>query len=63
MPSGAGHDAQDLAQIAPAGMIFVPSVGGVSHSPREFTRPRDMANGADVLLHTVLAIDRGSLER
>jgi N-carbamoyl-L-amino-acid hydrolase len=63
MPSGAGHDAQDLAQIAPTGMIFVPSVSGVSHSPREFTRPRDMANGADVLLQTVLAIDRGALEQ
>ena len=62
MPSGAGHDAQDLAQIAPTGMIFVPSVSGISHSPREFTRPRDMANGADVLLHTVLAIDHGALE-
>jgi N-carbamoyl-L-amino-acid hydrolase len=63
MSSGAGHDAQDLAQIAPTGMIFVPSVFGVSHSPREFTRPRDMAHGADVLLHTVLAIDRGALEQ
>ncbi|RPH95868.1 MAG: Zn-dependent hydrolase [Lysobacterales bacterium] len=63
MPSGAGHDAQDLAQIAPTGMIFVPSVAGVSHSPLEFTRPRDIANGANMLLHTVLAIDRGSLEQ
>lgn len=62
MPSGAGHDAQDMAQIAPAGMIFVPSVGGISHSPEEFTRPRDMANGADVLLQTFLAIDAGALE-
>ena len=63
MPSGAGHDAQDLAQIAPTGMIFVPSVDGISHSPKEFTRPRDMANGADVLLRTVLAIDRGALNQ
>lgn len=59
MPSGAGHDAQDMARIAPTGMIFVPSVDGISHSPREFTHPRDMANGADVLLHTVLRIDAG----
>ncbi len=59
MPSGAGHDAQDMARIAPTGMIFVPSVGGISHSPAEFTHPRDMANGADVLLHTVLRIDAG----
>lgn len=57
MPSGAGHDAQDMARIAPTGMIFTPSVGGVSHSPKEFTKPQDMANAADVLLHTVLAID------
>jgi N-carbamoyl-L-amino-acid hydrolase len=61
MPSGAGHDAQDLAKIAPIGMIFVPSVGGISHSPREFTSAQDMANGASVLLRTVLAIDSGAL--
>ena len=59
MPSGAGHDAQDMARIVPTGMIFVPSVGGISHSPREFTHPRDMANGADVLLRTVLKLDEG----
>ena len=59
MPSGAGHDAQEMARIAPTGMIFVPSVDGISHSPREFTLPQDMANGADVLLHTVLRIDAG----
>lgn len=57
MPSGAGHDAQDLAKITPTGMIFVPSVGGISHSPREFTKPEDMANGANVLLQTVMALD------
>ena len=62
MPSGAGHDAQDLALIAPTGMIFVPSVDGISHSPREFTSARDMANGATVLFNTVLAIDGGALE-
>jgi N-carbamoyl-L-amino-acid hydrolase len=62
MPSGAGHDAQDLAHIAPMAMIFVPSVGGVSHAPREFTAAADLANGADVLLRTLLAIDRGVLE-
>ncbi len=60
MPSGAGHDAQDIARIAPMGMIFVPSVGGISHSPKEFTRTEDMANGAAVLLHTILKIDQGS---
>jgi len=61
MPSGAGHDAQDMARIAPTGMIFVPSQGGISHSPKEFTTPEDMANGANVLLHTVLKLDRGAL--
>jgi N-carbamoyl-L-amino-acid hydrolase len=61
MPSGAGHDAQEITNIAPTGMIFVPSVGGVSHSPKELTSQHDMANGANVLLQTVLAIDRGAL--
>ncbi len=42
-------------------MIFVPSAGGISHSPKEFTLPQDMANGATVLLHTILKIDQGSL--
>jgi N-carbamoyl-L-amino-acid hydrolase len=63
MPSGAGHDAQDMAQIAPMGMIFVPSRGGISHAPGEYTAPVDMANGVDVLLRTLLAIDRGALGR
>jgi N-carbamoyl-L-amino-acid hydrolase len=42
-------------------MIFVPSRGGISHSPEEFTSRQDMANGANVLLQTVLRIDRGAL--
>ena len=58
MPSGAGHDAQEIARIAPMAMIFVPSVGGISHSPREFTKPEDVVRGADVLLNTVIAADR-----
>jgi N-carbamoyl-L-amino-acid hydrolase len=58
LPSGAGHDAQDMARLGPVGMIFVPSVGGISHSPREFSRPEDIANGANVLLHTLLKLDR-----
>ncbi|HET9275680.1 MAG TPA: Zn-dependent hydrolase [Gemmatimonadales bacterium] len=61
MPSGAGHDAQEIARIAPMGMIFVPSVRGISHSPEELSRPQDIANGADVLLHSVLAVDRRGL--
>ena len=63
MPSGAGHDAQDIARIAPIGMIFVPSVSGISHSPREYTAPADIANGINVLMHTVLSIDAGKLDR
>ncbi len=58
MPSGATHDAQVIAQIAPIGMIFVPSIAGVSHSPREYSRPEDITNGANVLLHTLLQLDR-----
>lgn len=54
LPSGAGHDAQMMSLIAPMGMIFVPSVAGISHSPKELTRWEDCARGADVLLHTVL---------
>ena len=57
MPSGAGHDAQEVAHIAPMAMIFVPSVGGISHSPREFTKPEDVVNGANVLLNAVIAAD------
>jgi N-carbamoyl-L-amino-acid hydrolase len=63
MPSGAGHDAQDMSHIAPIGMIFVPSKGGISHSPKEYTSPADMANGVNVLLRTILAIDQGGLDR
>lgn len=57
LPSGAGHDAQNLAAIGPMAMIFVPSIGGISHSPAERTDWRDCAQGADVLLDTLLAID------
>lgn len=58
LPSGAGHDAQYLARIAPMGMIFVPSVDGISHSPNEYTHPEDVENGANVLLQTVLELDQ-----
>ncbi len=60
LPSGAGHDAQNLARVCPMGMIFIPSVDGISHSPREFSRPRDITNGADVLLGAVLAMDEAT---
>jgi N-carbamoyl-L-amino-acid hydrolase len=58
LPSGAGHDAQMMAQLGAMGMIFVPSVGGISHSPRELTRWEDCANGANVLLAAILEMDR-----
>lgn len=58
LPSGAGHDAQVLAKVGPMGMIFIPSVGGVSHSPHELSRWPDCVNGANVLLQTVLRVDR-----
>jgi len=61
MPSGAGHDAQNLARIVPIGMIFVPSVGGISHSPKEFTTASDMANGASVLMRAILKLDENGL--
>ena len=56
MTSGAGHDAQMMARIAPAAMIFVPSVGGISHNPREHTAPADLLRGANVLLDVLLAL-------
>ena len=59
MPSGAGHDAQAMAQLGPMGMIFIPSVGGISHSPKEFSHAADIVHGANVLLGAVLAADAG----
>ncbi|EIM30811.1 acetylornithine deacetylase/succinyldiaminopimelate desuccinylase-like deacylase [Microvirga lotononidis] len=50
MTSGAGHDAQMIARIAPAAMIFVPSIGGISHNPREHTPDADLVAGANILL-------------
>jgi N-carbamoyl-L-amino-acid hydrolase len=56
MPSGAGHDAQMLARVCPTSMIFVPSVDGLSHNPREFTQPADLVAGANVLLRVLCSI-------
>ena len=58
LPSGAGHDAQSFRDIGPLGMIFVPSRNGVSHAPSEYTSPEQITNGANVLLHTILGMDR-----
>lgn len=54
MPSGAGHDAQIMARMCPAAMIFVPSANGLSHNPAEFTAEADLIAGAEILLDTVL---------
>jgi beta-ureidopropionase / N-carbamoyl-L-amino-acid hydrolase len=62
MTSGAGHDAQMMARICPAAMIFVPSIDGISHNPREHTEPEHLVLGANVLLMTVLALsEKGSM--
>lgn len=58
LPSGAGHDAQEMARIAPMGMIFIPSKDGISHAPAEFSSKEDIANGANVLLNTILELDK-----
>ena len=57
LPSGAGHDAQDMAVLTPTGMIFVPSVNGISHAPEEYSTPEAIAKGTTVLLNSILAID------
>ena len=57
MPSGAGHDAAHIARVAPTGMIFVPSRGGISHDPREFSSIEQITRGAQVLLGTLLELD------
>ena len=57
MPSGAGHDAQSMAELGPVGMIFVPSRAGISHSPDEYSTPDDITRGTNVLLGSVLALD------
>lgn len=57
MPSGAGHDAMNMAALCPMAMIFVPSQAGVSHSPDEYTAPEACVNGARVLLATLLKLD------
>lgn len=58
LPSRASHDAQELGRCTDMGMIFVPSQGGISHSPEEYTAPQDCVQGAMVLLHTLLKLDR-----
>jgi len=58
LPSGAGHDAQNVAKFAPIGMIFTPSRGGISHSPKEYSSWEQVAGGAEVLYRTIVALDQ-----
>ena len=61
LPSRAGHDAQEIGRFAPMGMIFVPSLGGISHSAAEYTSPEQCTQGANVLLQTFLRLDQSFL--
>ena len=63
LPSGAGHDAQMLARVCPTGMIFVPSIDGISHNPAERTSPEDLEAGANVLLEIVLELATDSRQK
>ena len=56
MPSGAGHDAMNMARIASAGMIFIPCRGGISHNPDEYASPEDIVRGMDVLTETLAVL-------
>lgn len=58
LPSRASHDAQEMTRVTDMGMIFVPSEGGISHSEQEYTSVEACAQGANVLLHTLMKIDR-----
>ncbi|EMS35302.1 N-carbamoyl-L-amino acid hydrolase [Mariniradius saccharolyticus AK6] len=58
MQSGAGHDTQEMAALGPIGMVFIPSKDGISHNPKEYSSSVQMANGANVMLHTVLLLDQ-----
>lgn len=60
MPSGAGHDAQFFTDITPTGLIFIPSVGGVSHAPDEWSHWHDVEKGCNVLLHAALKLTQAS---
>lgn len=64
LPSGAGHDAQMIARVCPSAMVFTPSKDGVSHNPAEYTAPEHIEAGANILLHTMLALagDRSAIE-
>jgi beta-ureidopropionase / N-carbamoyl-L-amino-acid hydrolase len=58
LPSRASHDAQEMAKFTDMGMIFVPSRSGISHTEMEYTSSEQCIQGANVLLHTLLKLDR-----
>ncbi|MDT8341000.1 MAG: Zn-dependent hydrolase [Longimicrobiales bacterium] len=62
LPSGAGHDAQSMARLCPIAMVFVPSRGGVSHAPGEYTAPDQITAGVEVLMGALLHTDAGGDE-
>jgi hydantoinase/carbamoylase family amidase len=57
LPSGAGHDAQVMARLGPVGMVFTPSIAGISHAAAEATSPHHLIGGANVLCHALLLAD------
>jgi len=61
MPSGAGHDAQMLARVAPSAMVFTPSRDGISHNPAEFTEPHELEAGANVMMQVMLQLTEQDL--
>ncbi|SMD42261.1 N-carbamoyl-L-amino-acid hydrolase [Aquiflexum balticum DSM 16537] len=63
MQSGAGHDVQEMGKLGPIGLVFIPSKDGISHNPKEYSSPSEMANGANVMLRTVLLLDKGLSEK
>jgi acetylornithine deacetylase/succinyl-diaminopimelate desuccinylase-like protein len=56
------HDAQEIAHLCPVGRIFIPSRDGISHSPRDYSAPEDVTNGANMLLHSLLKPDAMKLD-
>lgn len=60
MQSGAGHDVQEMATLGPIGLVFIPSKDGISHNPQEYSSPAQMVKGTNVMLHTVLMLDKKS---
>ena len=61
LPSGAGHDAQMMARVCPTGMVFVPSLKGISHNPQEHTDSEALIAGCNDLIQTILELDMKDL--